>query len=250
MPDRDAGQSTLARAVQVLEAFDTSTSTLTASDIARRTRLPMASAHRLIGHMVELGLLDRDDSKRLRVGIRAWELTSRSQQVLFLREAARPYLEDVQASVRHHTQLGVRQGHHVLFVELLSKPDAVVNITRIASRLPAHACSSGLVLLACAPRDVQEEVLSSDLEPLTPRTITDPGTLRRALADVRRQGFAVSRGTVHEEAAGVAVPVRDDRRQVIGAIAVIIPNDQRHIAPAVPALLSAARGMSQALGIR
>lgn len=247
MSGTHADQSTLARAVQVLEAFDVKASTLTASDIARRTGLPMASAHRIIGHMVALGLLERDDSKRLRVGVRAWELASRSQRVLSLREAARPYLEGVQATVQHHTQLGVRQGHHVLYVELMSASNAVINITRVASRLPLHACSSGHILLAFAPPEVQEDVLSADLAPLTPQTITDPKALRRTLAEVRRQGVAVCRGAVHEEAAGVAVPIRDRRHRVAGAIAVIIPNDRQCIAAAVPALLSAAHGMSSTL---
>jgi hypothetical protein len=47
-----------------------------------------------------------------------------------------------------------------VFVERLPARDAVINVTRIAGRLPLHASSAGLVLLAWAPRDVQEQVLT------------------------------------------------------------------------------------------
>lgn len=248
--ETDAKVSVLSRFVRILEAFDSSTKSLTASDIARRSGLPMPSAHRLIGQMLELGLLERDSQRRIQVGVRLWELASRSQEVLSLREVAKPFLQDVQAIVGHHTQLGVMEGNDVLFVELLSNEKAVINITKVASRLPLHSCSSGLVLLAYSSPAVQERIFASTLKPMTSETILEPAALRRELAQVRQQGFAVSRGAVHSTAAGVAAPVRDRHNQVIATISVIVPNDQRHTSFAIPVLLAAARGMSRALGAK
>ncbi|MCU1545584.1 MAG: putative HTH-type transcriptional regulator yagI [Homoserinimonas sp.] len=235
----------LSRAVRIFEAFGPETKSLTASEIARRTDLPVPTAHRLIGQMLNLGLLQRDANHRIQVGVRMWELASRSQQVLSLREAAKPYLNAVQSLVKHHTQLGVLEGRDVLFIELISNQRAVVNITKVASRLPIHTCSSGLVLLANASAQLQEEVLSSLLEPFTDRTLVDPAQLRRCLAETRRQGFAVSRGTVDPTAAGVAVPIRDKRHGVIGTVSVIVPNDHEHTSFALPVLLAATRGIAR-----
>jgi len=240
--------STIRRLVSVLDAFDANHPVLTASEISRRAGLPMSTTHRIVADMVELGLLERGAGKKLRVGARTWELGSRSQHLLNLRELARPFLEGVHSVVGHHTQLGVREERDVLFVELLSSPNAVINITHVASKLPIHACSSGLVLLANAPVEAREDVLSSDLEPLTDQTIVDPARLRRELAEVRRQGFAVARGAVHLDAAGVAVPILDARNQSIGSISVIVPNDNRSIRSAIPVLQAAGRGISGALG--
>jgi DNA-binding IclR family transcriptional regulator len=143
-------------------------------------------------------------------------------------------------------QLAVREGTEVLFVERLSAPGAVVNYTRIAGRLPLHASSSGVVLLASAPRELQERVLAGPLERFTAATTTDPARLRTLLADVRRTGAAVLAGHLHEEAAGVAVPVRDRQDAVVAALSVIVPNDgQARLA--VPLLQAAARGIGRAL---
>ncbi|WP_214403501.1 IclR family transcriptional regulator [Pseudonocardia lacus] len=244
------GESVLSRAVRILAVFGPDERALRVSDIAARTGLHVATASRLVAEMVQLGLLGREDDRRVRVGVRLWELASRASPTLSLREAAMPFLEDLHAVVGHHAQLGVRDGTDVLFVERLSAPGAVVNYTRIAGRLPLHASSSGLVLLAHAPHELQERVLAAPLARFTPHTICTPSRLRRTLADVRRTGHASCPGFIHEQALGVAVPITDGTRAVVAAVSVIVPNDptdDQATRAVVPALRAAARGISRTL---
>jgi DNA-binding IclR family transcriptional regulator len=152
----------------------------------------------------------------------------------------------VHAVVGHHAQLGVLDGDEVLFVERLSARDAVINYTRIAGRLPLHISSSGHVLLAYGPADLQERVLARPLARYTEHTVSTPDALRAALAEVRRRGYAVVSGHVHQEATGIAVPVRNGLGEVVAALSAIVPNDGRARAH-VPVLLAAARGVSRAL---
>ncbi|GLY75288.1 IclR family transcriptional regulator domain-containing protein [Actinoallomurus iriomotensis] len=63
------------------------------------------------------------------------------------------------------------EGREALFVERLSVPGSVVNITRIAGRLPLHASSAGLVLLAWAAAELREQILAGPLERYTPHTL-------------------------------------------------------------------------------
>ena len=175
-----------------------------------------------------------------------WELASRASPTLSLREAAMPFLEDVHAVVGHHAQLGVLDGEDVLFIERLSARDAVINYTRIAGRLPLHISSSGQVLLAYGPTELQERILSRPLQRYTDSTITTPDALRAAMAEVRRRGYALLPGHVHEDATGIAVPVRDALNEVVAALSVIVPNDG-HAQAHVPVLLAAARGISRTL---
>jgi len=101
----DSSDTTLGRATRVLEVFESGTPSLSASDIARRTGIPMASTHRLVGQMVRLGLLERGPDRLLRVGVRLWELSWRSTAALGLRNVALPYLEDLQSAVRQHVRV-------------------------------------------------------------------------------------------------------------------------------------------------
>jgi DNA-binding IclR family transcriptional regulator len=248
MTEHSGGESVLSRAVRILETLTPEEPALTVSEIARRSGLHVATASRLIAALVGHGLLVRRADGQVAVGVRLWELALRASPALGLREAAMPFLEDVHAVVGHHVQLGVLDGEDVIFVERLSAPGAVINYTRIAGRLPLHASSSGVVLLAHGPRELQERVLAGPLEAFTPATTTDPARLRALLADVRRTGAAVLAGHLHEEAAGVAVPVRDRHDRVVAALSVIVPNDgQARLA--VPLLRTASRGIGRALRI-
>ncbi len=102
-----SGESVLERAVRILEVFDADHITVTITDIAERAGLPLSTASRLVDDLVGLGLLRRDEGRRVRIGVRLWELASRASPTLGLREAAMPFLEDVHAIVGHHVQLGV-----------------------------------------------------------------------------------------------------------------------------------------------
>jgi DNA-binding IclR family transcriptional regulator len=240
-----SGESVLTRAVRILDAFTPDEPALPVSVIARRSGLPVATASRLIAELVGHGLLAREPDRRIRVGVRLWELGQRASPTLGLREAAMPFLADLHDVVGHHIQLGVLEGDEVLFVERLSAPGAVINYTRIAGRLPLHASSSGLVLLAHSPGELQERVLAAPLARYTANTITDPGRLRATLAGIRREGYVLCAGHIHPEATGIAVPVRSDTH-VVAAVAAIVPNDE-HARAAVPALRAAARGIGRLL---
>jgi DNA-binding IclR family transcriptional regulator len=117
----------------------------------------------------------------------------------------------VQSRIREHTQLAVPENDEALFLERLSHPRASANITRIAGRLPLHASSSVLVLLAYAPNELRQRVLTEPLKAVSPETVTDPGDLRRVLARIRRDGAAVAPGSVEAVSTGVAAPVRGRR---------------------------------------
>lgn len=228
------------RLVRVLETFTTERTAQTASEIGRRANLPSSTAHRIVDDLVASGLLERGDDRRIRLGLRLWELALRGSAALRLRQVAMPHMERVQARIREHTQLAVREGDGALFLERLSHPEAGANITRIAGRLALHASSSGLILLAHAPEAVQEEILSGPLARMSPTTITDPGELRRLLARVRAQGYVIAPGSIESVSTGVAVPIETDAG--VAALSVVL---RRH-APtddALAALLAAARAI-------
>lgn len=246
MANSRSGDSVIDRLVRVLATFDADHTAQTPSEIARRADLPSSTAHRLVAHLVDSGLLEREEDGRARVGMRLWELATRGSLALGLRQAALPAMEKVQTALRQHTQLGVFDDDQVLFLERLSHPEAGANIARIAGRLPLHASSSGLVLLAAAPPVVLERVLAGPLPGLAPGTLTDPAALRRKLAEVRRLGYAIATASVESVSTGIAVPVRD-RGVVVAALGVVLPREDADEQRAVTVLRAASREIEATL---
>lgn len=247
MANSPSGDSLISRVVRILETFDTERTSRSVSDIARRSGLPSSTAHRLVGELSEHGLLERDERGNVHVGMRLWELAMRGSQALRLRQLALPFMEDVQANIRQHTQLAVLEDDEALFIERLSSRDSGANITRIAGRLPLHASSSGLVLLAHADSALQERVLAGPLPRRSAETVTDPVRLRAMLSEVRRQGHVVAPGYIAPESLGVAVPVKGPGGGAIAALSAVLPREYGDPHAAVAILKSASTGITRAL---
>jgi DNA-binding IclR family transcriptional regulator len=245
MANSPSGDSMTDRIVRVLETFTAERSMQSASEIGRHAGLPSSTAHRIVDELVAAGLLERDEDRRVHLGMRLWELALRGSTALRLRQAALPHMEAVQALIREHTQLAVLEQDEALFLERLSHPDAGANITRVAGRLPLHASSSGIVLLAHAPGELRDRVLAGPLRAVSPETVTDAARLRRILAEVRRTGVAVAPGWIEAVSTGVAVPIRD-AGEVVAALSVVLPREAPP-EPAIAALRAAARDIELAL---
>lgn len=242
------GPSVTERVSTVLTAFDVSHSAMTLSELGRRAGLPLTTAHRLVGELTRTGLLERDEDGRYRIGLRLWEVATSTSRAVDLREAALPELQDLYEATHENVQLAVLDDTEAVYLERISGRDSVHVITRVGGRLPVHATGVGLVLLAHAPVELQDRVLASPLVRYTRYTITDARRLRRVLADVRRDGFAVSDRQIETISASVAAPVRDRTGRVVAAVSLVFPSREdprRHIA----AVRSTAKGISGRLPV-
>ncbi len=242
------GETVTARVLAVLDAFSAAHPELTLTELARRAGLPLSTAHRLVAELAAWGALERGESGRYRVGLRLWEVGALAPRSLGLRESAMPFLSDLHEVTGENVQLAVLDGVEVVYVERLVGRGTVGVVTRVGSRLPLHATGVGLVLLAHAPVELQEQVLARPLRRYTARTMTDPEQVRRALADVRRTGVAVSDRQIELVSLSVAAPVRGGRGEVVAALSLVVAADGPDPRAYVPAVRAAARGISRALG--
>ncbi|GGY51447.1 IclR family transcriptional regulator [Streptomyces djakartensis] len=238
------------RLLSVLAAFDHEHPALCLTDISRRAGLSLTTAHRLVGALTEWGALERDESGFYHVGLRLWELAALAPRGLALRQIALPYLEDLYEATHENVQLAVRDGRDVVYIEWLSGRSAVGVHIRVGARWPLHATGVGLALLAHGDPDFQKEYCAGELASFTSYTITDPGRLRRVLAEVRRSGVAVSDRQVTEDALSVAAPLRGPDGAVTAAVSVVVPHAHAQVPVLAPAVRVAARGISRALGWR
>ena len=232
----------------MLAAFTPDATELSLSEIARRADLTLPTAHRRAVELVEWGALERTSTGRYRIGLRLWEVASLAPRGLGLRERALPFLEDLYVVTRQNVQLAVRQGLELVFVERIAGRGAVPVMTRVGGRFSLHATGVGLVLLAFAPADVQDLVLAGPLPEYTRWTTTDPGSLRRLLADVRRTGYAVSDRMVTEDALSVAAPIYGPDGQVQAAVSLVVNAASAQTLALASVVRTAARGISRALG--
>lgn len=236
--------STLARHLRVLDAFDVGTAFLSLSEIAQRSGLPMTTVHRLVSELVAERLLERLPGRTYQLGLRLWELAARTPRAMGLREIAAPMVQLVQNQVRQHTQLGVEGDYDVVYLERLSRADAVVNAAIVGGRISLGASAIGHVLLSDKPADFLEELVRAGIQPYTPNTPQTVEYLQEITAKVRRDGYAVADGFVHLDARGMAAPIHGPDGRVLAGLGVVIPSGGPVDMSIVELLRSAARGIT------
>jgi DNA-binding IclR family transcriptional regulator len=106
----------------------------------------------------------------------------------------------------------------------------------------------GLALLAFAPVEVQEEVLSRPLRGEPDQNLIPPAVMRRTLAEVRRERLAIYRRMEAEPLVAVAAPIFGEHDEAVAAIGVILPERVAQPRRLGYALRTAAQGISRQLG--
>ncbi|MFB4315980.1 IclR family transcriptional regulator [Actinomadura sp. 21ATH] len=236
----------VARALRIVGAFTPDRRALTLSELARHAGLPVSTVHRLAADLVAWGALERDAAGRYTIGLRLWEIGSLAPRGLGLRERALPYLEDLSQVTRENVQLAVREGTELVFVERIAGSRAVPVLTRVGGRFALTATGVGLVLLAYAPAEVQEEVLARPIKRYTELTMTDPSAVRAALAGTRARGYAISDRQVTMDALSVAAPITDARGEVVAAVSLVVRHGTALPHALAPLLRTSARAISRA----
>jgi DNA-binding IclR family transcriptional regulator len=245
MANSGSGDSVVDRVVRVIAAFPEGSNVLQLSELADRAGLPLTTAHRLVRQLAGNGFLDVGPGGSVQLGLRLWELVNRSSPTLELRQAAMPFMEDIQQVLNQNVNLAVLDGWEALFVERLSRRGSVANRAQLAGRMPVHVSSAGLVLMANQPGAVQADYLSAFADPAG-RVSADE--LRVRLAEAARQGYAELAGVVDPDTWGIAVPVMNRKKRTVAAIGVVVPLREVRLQALVPALQTAARGIGRRLG--
>jgi len=202
----------LRRAMRLFSAFDEDDPELTAAQLAARSGLPLSTVHRLIGQLMEEGLIGRTDGHRYAVGPRLWELGELSPIALRLRETALPHMSRLYEATGENVHLAVLdaptpQSATAIFAGRITGRASVPTLGRIGGRHPLHTTGVGKALLTTRDDAWLDEYLQQPLLPETTHSITDPDALRAEIGVARARGYAVTRGEMTLGNISVASPI-------------------------------------------
>lgn len=217
----------MAKGMAVLESFDTERQRLNATQAAQRTGLTRAAARRHLLTLAHLGYLDTDGSyfwlspKVLRFS-GSYLASARLPRVL------QPVLARLSAARQESFSAVVLDGDQVVIVarsggelrqHLMGADRLLAYGLHLGARLPAHATSTGQVLLAAMSASQQAAWLADrTLGRLTAHTVVDTQALQQRLAQVSQNDYCLA---VEEHELGIqalAVPLRNPQGRVVAAL--------------------------------
>jgi IclR family pca regulon transcriptional regulator len=242
----------LARGLNVMQAFSKDSPRLTSSQISARTGLSRAAVRRCLHTLRLLGFVDLEERNEFSLAQRVLTLSHAYTSSNRLPRAAQPILEKLSAALEESCSVATLVDDDLIYVARAQVSRIMTVDLAIGSRLPAYCTSMGRVLLAHLPQDQLDEYLRRVvLRRHTSRTIVSVTKLHKVLEKVRNDGFAMVDQELEEGLRSVAVPVRVAGGQVVAAMNVGT-HAQRMPVEAIksrflPKLLAAAKNLSLAL---
>lgn len=235
------GRTVTHKVLSLLTTFEDPRRSFTLTQLADSAEIPLSTAHRLTNELVDWGFLTRTAQGRYQLGLRLWEMGQNVGHQL--RETARPFIQDLYSLTGETSQLAIRDGREVLYIDRVYGTERVPRASRVGGRLPMHSTAVGKVLLAYEESWVREAYLQRPMDQVAPRTVINPGVLARQLDAVAEEGHAT---TVEEQRLGacsIAVPVFHSGR--IGAALGLVVSSEK--ASTFTRHLPALRGISKRL---
>ena len=243
------------KAMELLELLLRARRPLSLQELCAQSGYPKSTAHALAATLREYDMIAQTPDGRYTLGMKLYECGCAVSGGWDVKEAARPYLEQLARQVGWGSYLALRSGDHVLTVDRCSgSTGAGLQLTvEPGIPLPLHATAQGKLLLSFEPEGEIRRVCRLGLPPCTRHTITDEAELLAALRRVREQGYAVEDGEYKVGLRAVAAPVYDASGSVccaLGVVGLFPRTSSDEFQAAVAAACRTAAALSAALGCR
>ncbi|WP_311222112.1 MULTISPECIES: IclR family transcriptional regulator C-terminal domain-containing protein [unclassified Acidovorax] len=222
----------MAKGMAVLESFDTERQRLNATLAAERAGLTRAAARRHLLTLAHLGYLETD-GQYFWLAPKVLRLAGSYLASARLPRVVQPTLNRLAAQTQLPFSAVVLEGREVVIVARSTAQqgngrsgDAGDRVLayglHLGSRLPAHATSTGRMLLAALPKSaVRDWLRGHPLPRLTAYTQTEAPALRAAIDAARTADCCIASEEHELGVVALAVPLRDLQGRTVAALNVV-----------------------------
>ena len=238
--------------LRLLERLAVSRDPIGVSELAREFETSKTKVYRHLQTLARHGFVRREGAtRRYEAGIKLFMLGERLRERFDIVSAARADMAQLRDETGQAVTLSTLVEDQVVVLELFHGHAIVEFGTRPGTVLDLHASAHGKVALAFGPLGLFERCVAKPLKAWTSQTICSRPALERAVAEVRKRGWAIAANQVLTGVNGLAAPIFNHHGHYAGAIA--IAGSVQHITATpspqqIRAVTTAARSISQKMG--
>ncbi|BBY26779.1 IclR family transcriptional regulator [Mycolicibacterium sediminis] len=194
------------------------------TEIATELGVHKSTVSRLIAVLESRGFVEQlSDRGKYQLGFAIVRLAGSTSARMDLAKESQAICDRLADQCGETTNLAILDDDRVINVVEAHGPAEITLRSWVGQNCPAHATSSGKILLAgLEPGDV-DDLVDDPLTVYTSNTIRDLAALRDELATVRDTGWASVREELEIGLNAVAAPVRDSTGNVVAALSVSGP---------------------------
>ena len=218
---RESGVRSLQLALDVLETVAFSGEELGVTQIADRVHVTKGSVHRHLLTLVERGYLTQNPATaRYAIGPKS-RLLARLAPDADLVGTAEGSMRQLRDALGHTVVLSAMTPAGALVMSTIASKSPIEIGVRPGSELSFHASAQGKVLLAFAPRPVQERVLAKPLPALTAKTVVDRESLDDELSQIMKRGYAAASEQALLGINAIAAPIFNQTDACVASVAIV-----------------------------
>ncbi|MEO5854198.1 MAG: IclR family transcriptional regulator [Nocardioides sp.] len=203
------GVQSLDRAFVILEAMADAGGIIGLSQLAERADLPLATIHRLVRTLVDLGYVRQDPSRQYSLGPRLMRLADASTKRIGT--WAKPAMNAAVAQLNESVNLAILDGDEIVYVaQVQPSANFMRMFTEVGRRTRPHSTAVGKAILAHrSDEEVRAILARTGMPKHTEQTLTSPQAFLDSLAETRERGYAIDEGEQEIGVLCVAVVVPD-----------------------------------------
>lgn len=222
------------------------------TEIAGELGVHKSTVSRLIAVLESRGFVEQVSGRgKYRLGFAIARLARATSGHLDLARLSQDVCDDLTDALGETTNVAILDEDRIVNVVESIGPGEITLRTWVGQNCPAHATSSGKVLLAGLDAAEVGARLADPLPTFTPHTIASLADLMADLATVRSRGWASVTEELEVGLNAVAAPVRDADGQVVAALSVSGPSyrlGQDQLDEVAKQTMAAAEAVSRRLG--
>lgn len=247
----DGGVQAVALAFELVEYLAARREPVGVTALARALSMTKSRVHRYLRTLAQLGYVTQTGDEKYGVGERLTRMARRMNEKFDLARIAEPTLRALRDTLGHFSVVSGVEPEGIRVLATASANSVMEIGVKRGALLGFHYSAQGKVALAFGEAALAERVLHAPLEMLSPKTVTDPRALRREIARVKQQGWAVAPDEATLGVNALAAPIFEAGGSLAGTIAVL--DSVQHL-PAEPSeeqvrqVQRAAREVSALLG--
>jgi DNA-binding IclR family transcriptional regulator len=217
----------VAKVLKIFELFEKRGSFVTMTEVIEECDISKSSAFRILETLRKAGYLTKTEHGPYRLTYKLLGVAMVVQEKNLVRKVAFPYLEALQRKSLETANLGVLEGDHVTYVEVLESDHQLRMVPKLGSKGPLHATALGKVMLANLPEDQASGIVERlDKRRYTPNTIVSGKQLQKEFEQIVKQGYAIDNEEDSQGCTCVAAAILDAKQRVAGAISISAPTSR------------------------
>lgn len=242
--------TTLARGLELLDAFRAGDTWLSNAELAQHTGLARPTVSRLTGTLARLGYLKRNEAGRFKLGIRVLGIAYPLLAGFRVRQVARPLMREFAEQAGGAVSIGMAEGANLVYLETTRSNQNFPHIPEIGFSCPL--VSSGIGRAAMSLMSAAEEAATFALiareQPALHEAMHERALA--GIADCRSRGWCAALGDWRPEIFAVAAPLLRTADGECLSINCGIPSyrvspeEVREFGPKLASLASAIRGLA------